>query len=351
MPETFAAYGKPMQPVAGPALWDRAQITADPAWRYQLAAETLAEIRANISHMDAEQVVLKDVTAENFPLASFAGLGAEIRRQLGFGRGIANLGGLDVGNYTLSELKLIYSGLCAHIGITVSQSHRGDYIGEVMDFRDASDDRRYHNGGEFVMHRDPTADVTGLLSIRRSREGGYSRLMSAALVHNVLLAERPELMETFYRGFYFRRTTPDRGTTALYTANRIPSFDFAETGEFMAHYIPHFSEYYIERDGLPADHVEVRAQAAIKEVLWERPELYLEYMMEPGDMQFVSNRIALHSRTAYVDWPEIERARLLVRVWMQLPGLPPVPPHMQYFENRDRADGGIAKLEPAAALP
>jgi hypothetical protein len=344
MSKPYAAYGEKMHPVTGPAVWDRAEIADDAGWRYQLTPDTLSELRANIARLDPAIVVLKDVTPDNFPLPSFVEQGRAIARQLGFGRGIASLAGLDVASYTLPQLKLIYTGLSAHIGITVSQSHRGDYIGEVMDFRNKADDRRYHNGGEFVMHRDPTADVSGLLSIRRSMTGGYSRLLSAGMLHNVLLSERPELMETFYRGFYFRRTTPDRGNSELYTPHRIPSFDFSPTGEFMAHYIPHFSEYYQERDGLRSDHVEVRAQAAIKEVMWDRPELYLEYMMELGDMQFVSNRVALHSRTDYVDWPEIERARLLVRVWMQLPELPPVPTHMQYFENRDRADGGIAKL-------
>ena len=59
----------------------------------------------------------------------------------------------------------------------------------------------------------------------------------------------------------------------------------------------------------------------------------------------MSNRIALHARTDYTDWPEIERARLLLRVWLQLPHLSRVPAHMEMFENRDRLNGGIAKLE------
>ncbi len=352
MTHSFAGIGQPMQPVTGPSVWNREEISADSSWQYQLSDQTIAEIKANLSQLtvDPADIVMKDVNPDNFPLPSFVEQAKAIAEQIGSGRGIARLSGLDVENYSLDEAKLIYSGICNHIGITVSQSHKGDYIGEVMDFRDNNDERRYHNGGEFVMHRDPTADVVGLLSIRKSMEGGYSRLMSAGTLHNVLLADYPELMETIYRGFYYRRTTPDRGKTDLYTPYRIPVFDFAEgTGEFMAHYIPGFSEFYQKRDELPEDHIEVKAQKAIQDVLWHRPELYLENMMEPGDMQFASNRVCLHARTDYKDYPEIERARLLLRVWLQLPNLSTVPAHMEMFENRDRANGGIEKLvvEPA----
>ena len=343
MTRTFAVQGQPFSPVSGPGVWTGAEIAADDSWRYVLSEATREALRRNLNDPAIRSIPVKDLTKDNFPLPSFDEQGAAIAEQLGYGRGIARLSGLDVEHYSTEELKTVFCGLSAYIGVTVSQSHLGDYIGEVMDFRDANDERRYHNGGEFVMHRDPTADVTGLLSIRRSKSGGESRLMSAGLAHNILLQEHPDLMPTIYGGFPYQRTTPDRGETPLYTPHNIPVFHFTDDGEFSMHYIPYFSEAFIQRDGLTGDHPVILAQRAIKHVLWERPELYIESMMEPGDLQFVSNRVALHSRTDYVDYPDIERARLLLRVWMQLPILSEVPAVMQMFENRDRADGGIAK--------
>jgi hypothetical protein len=44
-------------------------------------------------------------------------------------------------------------------------------------------------------------------------------------------------------------------------------------------------------------------------------------------MQFVYNHSMLHDRTAFVDWPEPERRRHLLRLWLSIPGdrlLPPV---------------------------
>ena len=343
MTKQFAATGSQMQPVTGPSVWNGAELAADDSWLYQLSPQTLAEIKANMQALAGQTIAYDEISSDNFPLPSFVEQGAAISNQLGYGRGVAKLSGLDVDNYDKEQLKLIYSGICAHIGTTVSQSHKGDYIGEVMNFRDAGDERKYHNGGEFIMHRDPTADVVGLLSVRKSKTGGESRIMSAATFHNTLLQDYPHLMETIYTGFPYRRTTPDRGETDLYTPYRIPVFDFSDEGEFTSHYIPYFSQFYQERDEMPEDHIEVQAQAAINDVLWNRPELYMEYMMEPGDMAFCSNRIALHARTDYEDFDDIAKARLLLRVWLQLPNVSVVPAHMQMFENRDRADGGIAK--------
>ena len=343
MTNHLSIFGTKNQPVAGPGLWNRTQISADNGWRYQLSKETLHEIAQNIDKRHGFDRQLRDVDPSVFPLPSFANQAKTIKEQLSKGRGIAQLSGLNVGDYTVEELKYIFTALASHIGVTVSQSHLGDYIGEVMDRRDPQDERRYHNGGEFVMHRDPTADVTALLSIRKALSGGMSRIMSAAALHNHLLQHYPDLMETIYQGFYYRRTTPDRGNTALYTDHPIPTFYFYDDGEFMAHFIPYFSEDSLERDKIPDNHILRHALAAIKQTIWDTPELYLEYLMEPGDIQFVNNRTTLHSRTNYQDAQDINQARLLLRVWMQLPGLKKVPDQMQYFLNRDRADGGIAK--------
>jgi hypothetical protein len=36
----------------------------------------------------------------------------------------------------------------------------------------------------------------------------------------------------------------------------------------------------------------------------------------PGDMQFLHNHQILHSRTDFVDWPQPERKRHLLRLWL-----------------------------------
>ena len=47
----------------------------------------------------------------------------------------------------------------------------------------------------------------------------------------------------------------------------------------------------------------------------------------PGDVQILNNHTMLHARTGYEDWPEPEKKRHLLRLWLCPPDgsrLPPV---------------------------
>jgi alpha-ketoglutarate-dependent taurine dioxygenase len=48
------------------------------------------------------------------------------------------------------------------------------------------------------------------------------------------------------------------------------------------------------------------------------PGIYLDMDLEPGDVQLVSNHTVLHARTQYEEWPEPERKRHLLRLWLSL---------------------------------
>ena len=56
----------------------------------------------------------------------------------------------------------------------------------------------------------------------------------------------------------------------------------------------------------------------------EDPELRLNMWLEVGDLQFVHNHTILHDRTAYEDWPEPERKRHLLRLWIAADGARPL---------------------------
>jgi hypothetical protein len=46
------------------------------------------------------------------------------------------------------------------------------------------------------------------------------------------------------------------------------------------------------------------------------PELRLNINFTPGDIQFLHKYTILHARSAYQDWPEVERKRHLLRLWL-----------------------------------
>ena len=53
------------------------------------------------------------------------------------------------------------------------------------------------------------------------------------------------------------------------------------------------------------------------------PAFHLDMDLEPGDVQLISNHTILHARTAFEDWPEPEKRRHLLRLWISIPE--PVP--------------------------
>lgn len=53
--------------------------------------------------------------------------------------------------------------------------------------------------------------------------------------------------------------------------------------------------------------------------IMHRPEIKLDMMLEPGDIQFANNYMVLHSRTAFEDYEEQDRRRKLIRLWIKMP--------------------------------
>jgi hypothetical protein len=72
------------------------------------------------------------------------------------------------------------------------------------------------------------------------------------------------------------------------------------------------------------DGVDARAKAALEAIdtVFREPALQFEFDMQPGDMQFARNCETGHSRTHFQDFPEPEKKRLLVRLWLRDKGSP-----------------------------
>jgi hypothetical protein len=58
------------------------------------------------------------------------------------------------------------------------------------------------------------------------------------------------------------------------------------------------------------------------DALANSPALRLQMEFQAGDIQLVHNHTVLHDRTAFEDWPEPERKRHLLRLWLAPPAAP-----------------------------
>jgi hypothetical protein len=62
------------------------------------------------------------------------------------------------------------------------------------------------------------------------------------------------------------------------------------------------------------------------DALTNDPKLNMFMEFKPGDVQLVHNHTILHDRTGFVDWPEPERKRHLLRLWLAADKARPLPP-------------------------
>ena len=61
-------------------------------------------------------------------------------------------------------------------------------------------------------------------------------------------------------------------------------------------------------------------------------------------MSFAFSHVTLHARTEFEDWPEPERRRHLLRVWLNTPGARPLVPEVEHEISGLLPDGVTAKV-------
>ena len=81
------------------------------------------------------------------------------------------------------------------------------------------------------------------------------------------------------------------------------------------------------------------------------PKLNFLMTLQAGDIQLVHNHTLLHDRTAFTDWPEPERKRHLLRLWLAPPDARPLLPvfAQRYGTVVPGARGGVPAMVPLNA--
>ena len=327
------------EPVSAPWVWTPAELAARDDWIFPLSSAMLEDINRALADVKQRGLAMDSITATDFPLPSFTTDLVAIKNSLEGGPGMSLIRGVPVDRYERDDLRLILWGIGAHIGLGAPQSFRGDKIGDVMDMSHTGDIRRsYRSPRPLYLHVDPI-DIVGLLCTRRAKEGGMSLLTSAATLHNTLLAERPDLMPSLYRGFHYSSTEASSTGEPPVTSYRIPVY--RPVGEQI---VVNFNASPIGK-ALDSDDIDEDATALEAFELFKktaiRDDLVFRTMLEPGDLQFLNNRVVLHGRTRFEDFPELERKRHMLRVWLKMPDWVPWPDNMYWHEKGYRLSEGI----------
>jgi hypothetical protein len=147
-----------------------------------------------------------------------------------------------------------------------------------------------------------------------------------------MLEEYPEALERLYRGYVFHRRGEEKPGDLPYTPYRVPVYSNTEE-KVSARYVRTYVEAGETAAGRPMGEAELAVLDRFEEVT-KRPEMMLEFTLRPGEMYFINNYTILHARTAFEDFEEEDRRRHLLRLWLEVPHMRPVHPHIQSRGSR-----------------
>jgi hypothetical protein len=308
-----------------PAVWLGRDLAEHPdLWTLTLSSGHVAELEQAKDDVMSDAFELADVTKESFLLPTFGPVLLELRQELIQGRGFAVVRGLDVARYSEDELAVIFFGLGSHIGHARSQNAAGHILGHVLDLGAKGSDenvRIYQTRERQTFHTD-SCDVVGLICLRQAKTGGESMLVSGPSIYNSFLERRPDLLPRLFDLV----ATDRRGEIP---EGMKPYFEIPVFTTHQGYLNVMYQRQYIDSAQrfpgamrLTPDHVEA---LNLFDELANDPDLNFAMMLEPGDMQFVHNHTLLHDRMGFVDWPEPERCRHLLRLWLSAPGDRPLP--------------------------
>ena len=299
------------QPVSGPAAWTGQDIQNDTSWIHQLKPEAIGALDEALAALKSKGLQFPNFTRDDFPMGVLQPLLDQLAQELENGRGFALWRGLPVHRYSEEELKAVYYGIGLHLGRPVCQNPRGDLLGEVAAVSDPNDKRSrvYETNLYLPYHSDPS-DVVGLLCVRKAKHGGVSSLVSVARIYNEILDKHPEYLGLYYRMFYFEHLCEPQPSLS-------PIFSY-HAGKLSCRYLRQYLELGCEIKGVPLSRVEIEALDYFDQVM-HAPDIRVDMLMEPGDLQFANNYAVLHSRTEFDDHDEVALRRRMLRLWLKMP--------------------------------
>jgi hypothetical protein len=309
-----------MQPLDDPAGWTREQLIQDQSYLYRLSESEVTEILDAVDRI--EGLDIEDITRDGFTLPAFGPVLDDLREEIIRGRGFVFLRGLPVAGRTRFQQAAAFWGIGTYVGRAVSQNGKGHLLGHVKNLGEeitSATGRGYNSASQLGFHAD-SCDIFGLCVLRTSKSGGQHRMVSSVTVYNEMLKRRPDLVrELTFRFYRSRRGELPPGETDPWT--RQPVFSVTD-GHFAARGA---SSTITRAQGMPGVPDLTPAQKEAIALYGDlAAELAMDVDFEPGDISLVQNYVALHARTRYDDWPEPDRKRHLLRLWLSFDGARPL---------------------------
>jgi hypothetical protein len=306
-----------LSPVTGPAAWRGDVLLQGEEWIYRLNDAEIAELVEVGRAFLADDPDLRTVTAANYPVPANANHLAECARQLDSGRGFLLVRGLKTEEYGDELSAAIFYVLGLHLGQPMEQNALGDTLDHVvatsnktLDDPDALPSRVRDR---LPFHSD-SSDVVALMCLRGAKSGGASSLVSGATIYNEVLRRRPDLAPLLLEPFHFDWYKQDHDAPAMTYTSPICSYVDDTFSMYAGSSMIFSAQEYPGVPQLTQDQIDA---INLCDEISQEQGMPIDMDFQPGDIQWLLNYAALHSRTEYTDFPEPERRRHLLRLWLK----------------------------------
>jgi alpha-ketoglutarate-dependent taurine dioxygenase len=310
--------------IRGPAAWIRDRLSPTD-WLVPVPEAAVRELEAALERRRARPGPAEALRPEAFDLQACAALMAQARARLLDGVGMAILDRIPVERYTLDDHRAIAWLLASLLGRVVAQKREGTFLYDVVDTGRTLEygvrrsltnlGQPFHTDGPWLA-RQPM--FVGLFCLQAADDGGLSRFASLATAHNELRRRHPALLARLYRPFHWDRQAEHGPQEPRFASHPVFAYDSRSLS------VRYYEDYVVKGQALAGEELDAAGQealAALREVL-EAPDHWTEFRIDPGQFQYLNNRLFAHSRTAFQDVPGSGRRRHLIRVWNRDEGSP-----------------------------
>lgn len=314
-----SAGSPPHAPLQGPIAWTaetlRPQdgtVAIDPA--------SMAELDGLVELLRANPLPIEALSVDDFPLPACRSMMARVKETLEHGVGFVIIDRLPMERYSTDDARAVYWLLSQMVMRPVAQNWEGRLVYDVRDMGKPPGNgvRPDVTNAEQNFHTDNSynlcpPDYVSLLCIRPALEGGVSSIVSFYTVFNEMLRLHPDKLARLFEPFMF-----DRQREHAPGEPRLISHPLAQVdGERLVFRLSH--RHVVTGYRMTGHEMDAQTHDALEtfERVMREPRFAREFHFEPGQIQIVDNKRCGHRRTSFVDHPEFERKRHLVRLWLR----------------------------------
>jgi alpha-ketoglutarate-dependent taurine dioxygenase len=308
--------------IRGSRAWRRDQLSPGD-WLVALPPRCVDELETSLRQWRRDPLPTLLLTPDQFSLPACAELMARVRAQLCSGIGLAVVDRVPVERYEPDENRVVCWLLSQLLQRPVAQAWTGAVLYDVRDTGKTLEygvrrsvtnlDLTFHTDGPWL---DLPPHLVGLYCVNPAQEGGGSRFVSLCTVHNELRRRHPDLLPRLYQPYPWDRQA-EHAPGAARTGSQ-PVFQ-ADGRGLVGRFNERLIESGAELEGAPLDGQAREALDAMRAVV-DAPELWVEFRIERGQIQYLDNREFAHSRTDFRDAAEPSLRRHLIRVWTREEG-------------------------------